>query len=315
MKGIQIISTGRALPRRGMTNDDLSRLVETNDEWITTRTGIKNRYKCEDGESCASLAVSAARRAVEKGGIDVRDIGAVIVATSTPDTIFPTVAATIQKELQLPEEVMAFDISVACTGFLYGLKLAHGLLQTMNRKYVLVVGSEQLSRILDYRDRSTCILFGDGAGAAIIGASDAQYVQKIWTRCDHDALNCQGVGGEDCFVHMRGNDVFKFAVTALEQALEEVLEEANCTLEDVDYVVCHQANLRIIQHVSKKYPTYADKFYINIDRYGNTSSASIPIAIDELTEANTDRTGMKLLCIGFGAGLTWSGAIVEVNRK
>lgn len=311
MKNIRIVSTGRALPERVITNDDLSKIVDTSDEWITTRTGIKQRYKCEE-ETCGSLALLAAKKTINKAGIDKEEIGAVIVATSTPDTIFPTVAACIQRDLELSEEVMAFDISVACTGFLYGIKLAHGLVNTLDKKYVLVVGSEQLSRILDYSDRSTCILFGDGAGAAIVTADDTEYCQKIWTKGNYEALNCNGVGIPDNYLHMKGNDVFKFAVTALNKGIKAILSEKNITLDDVDYVICHQANARIIDHVKKKYPGYEDKFYMNIEKYGNTSSASIPIAIDEILENKTESGSLKLLCVAFGAGLTWSSALLEV---
>lgn len=311
MKNIRIVSTGRALPEKVVTNDDLSKIVDTSDEWITTRTGIKQRYKCEE-ETSGSLALLAAKKAINKAGIDKEEIGAVIVATSTPDTIFPTVAATIQRDLGLSEEVMAFDISVACTGFLYGVKLAHGLVNSLNKKYVLVVGSEQLSRILDYSDRSTCILFGDGAGAAVFTADDTEYCQKIWTKGNYEALNCNGVGIPDNYLHMKGNDVFKFAVTALNKGIKAILSEKNITLDDVDYVICHQANARIIDHVKKKYPGYEDKFYMNIEKYGNTSSASIPIAIDEILENKTEAGSLKLLCVAFGAGLTWSSALLEV---
>lgn len=319
MNGIQIISTGRAIPRQVVSNDDLSHIVETNDEWITTRTGIKNRHKCDNTtETTASLAVEAASkavaRAIEDRGISKSDIGAVIVATSTPDYVFPSVACIVQKELGLSENTICFDISAACTGFLSGLQVAHGMLNTITKPYVLVVGSEQMSQILDYTDRGTCILFGDGAGAALIGKTETKYYQKSYSRGNVEVLNCGGVGRQKPFVTMKGNDVFRFAVTVLNQGIDDVLEEAGMTMADVDYVICHQANKRIIDHVRKKYPEHTDKFFINIDEYGNTSAASVPIAIDELVEQlrSVHETSMvKLLCVGFGAGLTWSAALID----
>lgn len=314
MRGIQIVSTGRALPKNHVSNDDLSRIVDTNDEWIAARTGIRYRYKCEE-ESCVSLAVSAAREAIERAGAGLDEIGAIIVATSTPDRIFPSVACMIQKEIGIDENVMSFDLSAACTGFLYGLGVAYGLLQTMPKKYVLVVGSEQLSRIVDYTDRSSCILFGDGAGAAIVkGSEEHKFYQKSWTRGNIEALNCPGPGISVGSQHleMRGNDVYKFAVNALAQAVDEVMNEVGITMDDVDYCICHQANARIIGHVQKKFPGQEDKFYMNLDNYGNTSAASIPIVLDEMFEKGLLQKGMKILCVGFGAGLTWSGAYLEL---
>lgn len=324
MKGIRIVSTGRALPEKVITNDDMSKFVETSDEWITERTGIKQRYQCTT-ESTVSLALEAAKRAIAKAGIQKEKIGAVITATSTPDYIFPSVSCMLQQQLELSEEVTAFDISAACTGFLYGLQIAAGFVNSgcLMRPYILVIGSEQLSRIIDYTDRGTCILFGDGAGAAIISASDTAYVQRSFTRGSIPALNCMGVGREDNKLHMRGTDVFKFAVKALDQAMNEILKVSGICLDDVDYVVCHQANARIIDHVKKRYPGYESKFYMNIQNYGNTSSASIPIVIDELVENIVasegenpdDRKQLNLLCVGFGAGLTWSGALISCDVK
>lgn len=311
MKGIEIISTGRALPEHVVTNDDLGRIVDTNDEWISTRTGIRTRYKCED-ETCISLAVSAAKAALDKADIDKGEIGAVIVATSSAEYAFPSTACMVQKELGLDEEVTAFDISSACTGFLHALAVGRALLGTMKKRYVLLVGSEKMSSLLDYNDRTTCVLFGDGAGAAIIGASDRSYYQKSWARGNDQVLNCPGVGKETAYLTMKGNDVFRFAVTVLKQAIDEVLSEAGLRMEDVDYCVCHQANIRIIQHVQKQFPGNEHKFYANIDRYGNTSAASIPIALDEMMEAGLLKRGMKIICVGFGAGLTWSSTLFEL---
>ncbi len=310
--GIRIVATGRALPKNFISNDDLSKIVETNDEWITTRTGIKTRYKCEEGESCVTLATEAAKKAIEKADISKDEIGGVIVATSTPDDALPSVACMVQRALGLRENILAFDISAACTGFLYELGIAKGLLYSTAAKYLLVIGSEQLSRIVDYTDRGTCILFGDGAGAAILCADEKEYDQLFWARGQRELLYCSGVGAKEQKISMKGTDVFKFAVVVLKQGIDEILAKNNMTMDDVDCVLCHQANERIIRHVQKKYPGHEDKFYMNLARYGNTSAASIPIALDEVFEAGILKEKMRLLCVGFGAGMTWSSALLEI---
>ncbi len=339
MNGIRIVGTGRAVPKRILTNDDLSRMVETNDEWIRTRTGIRERRVCEE-ETTVSLATEAAKNAVEMACEQLRvqmprlsgewaesaacgaegdyeryikdEIGVILVATTTPDYAFPSVACLVQKALELPDEVMSFDISAACSGFLYGLDICRGLLSNAKKRFALVIGSEQLSRITDYTDRGSCILFGDGAGAALVELSDNLYVQRQWSRGDMEALRCPGVGNDNAKLFMQGNKVFKFAVTALQQGVVQVLADAGLTMENIDHVICHQANLRIIEHVQKKYPEHAEKFYVNIDRYGNTSAASIPIAIDEMRRSGTLPEGSRIICIGFGAGFTWSAVLLEV---
>ena len=291
MKGIQIVSTGKALPEEIITNDDLSQIVDTNDEWITTRTGIKKRYRCTQ-ENTTSLAVRAAYEAVEASGVDIAEIGAVIVATSTADNAFPSTAAIVQKELGLAENVLAFDLSSACTGFLHALNVGQALFNSTDYKYILLIGSEQMSKILDYTDRSTCVLFGDGAGAVLIKAADNMYRQINYTRGDTDVLVCRGIGAQDAYVKMNGNAVFRFAVDVLKQGIDEILKKSD-------------------NHVKKKYPGHEDKFYINIAEYGNTSAASIPIALDELAQSGCFDKGRKLILAGFGAGLSWSSALIE----
>ena len=305
-------------------------MVETNDEWIRTRTGIRERRVCAD-ETTVSMAAEAAKNAVEAASCGVFDveternmkqediaayikneIGVILVATTTPDYAFPSVACLVQRALELPDEVMSFDISAACSGFLYGLDICRGLLANAKKRFALVIGSEQLSRITDYTDRGSCVLFGDGSGAALVELSNNLYVQRQWSRGDMEALRCPGVGNDGAKLFMQGNKVFKFAVTALQQGVEQVLTDAGLTMEDIDHVICHQANLRIIEHVQKKYPEHAEKFYVNIDRYGNTSAASIPIAIDEMRRSGVLQSGNKIICIGFGAGFTWSAVLLEV---
>ena len=316
MQGIHIVATGRALPKKKATNQDLGRMVDTYDEWIVARTGISQRHFCSKEETCSGLAIEAARKAVKqavtKEGIDIEEIGVVVVATSTSDYILPSTACLIQKALGLSQEIIAFDLSAACSGFLYGLQVCKGLLQQGNKRYALLVGCEQLSRILNFTDRSSCILFGDGAGAAIIELDDSLFVHKSWSAGDIEPLSCRGVGFNNAKVVMDGKAVFKFATKALKQAVDEVLEKADMTMDDVDYVICHQANRRIIEHVIKKFPEHEYKFYINIDKYANTSAASIPIVMDEMLEQKILKPGMKVLAVGFGAGLTWGGALFTV---
>lgn len=311
MQGIQIIGTGRALPDRIVTNDELCKVVDSSDEWIRTRTGICQRYVCAN-ETCVSLASEAARKAINCRNIDIEDIGVVLVATSTADTAFPSTACMVKKELGIPDDVMSFDISAACSGFLYGMEICRGLLLAGKKRYALVIGSEHLSKIMDYEDRASAVLFGDGAAAAVITLADTRYYHKAWSDGNDEVLWCHGPGRETGVLHMQGNKVFRFAVTALMNAMVSILDEASMTLDDIDYVVCHQANIRIIEHVMKKYPGHEHKFYTNIDRYGNTSAASIPIAIDEMIEQGLIGDGKKVLCVGFGAGLTWSSVIITV---
>ncbi len=309
--GLKIVATGRALPRRVVTNDEMSKMVDTSDEWIRTRTGIGQRHLCEE-ESCRSLAIAAAKQALEESGVAPEDIGYVVVATSTADTPFPSNACMVQKALGLSKETMAFDMAAACTGFLYGLTVCHRLLCGGQKPYALLVGSEQLSRIVDFSDRSTCVLFGDGAGAAVLGLQEGAFYSMAWSDGNDVALSCNGIGKEDQYLRMEGKDVFRFAVKAIPQGIEEVLKEAQLTMDDISLVVCHQANERIIDYVRRRYPGHEEKFYVNIQRYANTSAASIAIALDELRRTEHWRTGEKVLCVGFGAGFTWSSALLTI---
>lgn len=309
MQGIKIVATGRALPRKIVTNDDLSRLVDTNDEWIRTRTGIRQRHFCEE-ETCQSLAIEAAFQAVERAGINKQEIGTVIVATATADNVFPSVACMVQNALGLSKEVLAFDLSAACSGFLYGLGVCHSVLLNQKKKYALLIGSEQMSRILDMEDRSTCVLFGDGAGAAVITLDENEFYQKAWSDGNSEALSCKGAGYDNQYLSMEGSKVFKFAVKVIAQGIEEILAESGKTIGEIDYIVCHQANERIIDHVSRKYEGI--KFYKNMDRYANTSAASIPIALDEMYEKGMLKEGMQVILVGFGAGFTWSSALLTI---
>lgn len=312
MKGITILSTGRGLPKKVVTNDDLSKIVDTNDEWITTRTGIKSRYFC-DGEANWELACDAASQAIERAGIDKNDIGILVVGTFTPDYATPSVACILQKELGLSENIMAFDVNAACSGFLYSLKIANALLDDSDKPYALVLGSEQISSRMNMEDRGTCVLFGDGAGAMLIKQSpEKKFYSILGAKGDYEALGCNGMTSDNPHIYMDGKSVFKNAVHNISKVTKEVLEQAGMTLDDIDYVVCHQANERIIRSVIKLLKAPKEKFFINIQKYGNTSAASIPIALDEMNEAGMLTEGKKIICVGFGAGFTWGGTLIEI---
>ncbi len=316
MSGLHIIATGRCLPKNAITNDKLSETVDTNDEWIRTRTGIRQRYFCAEGENNTSLATGAAKQALERAGIDKNQLCAVIVATCTPDYNTPSTACLVQHNLDLPKDIPSFDINAACSGFLYGLQAARGLLLQSDKKYALVIGSEDLSRVMDFEDRGVCVLFGDGAAAVVVELSEKhRYYSVLGADGDADILYCRGAGSQDekgmQAVRMQGQEVFRFAVRTIPKCASQLLEISGLTLEDIDYIVCHQANERIIQAAIKKIKAPEEKFYMNLQKYGNTSGASIPIALDEMMTEGLLKPGIRIMCLGFGAGLTWGGAILE----
>ncbi len=347
MQGVKVIATGRALPKKAVSNDDLTRIIDTNDEWIRTRTGISQRYYCEGDmlldelsskegdklyytkgeETNLTLAIEAATKAVEQAegksaDFDRTEIGAVVVAATSSYNSFPAMACMIQTALGLPKSTMAFDMNSACSGFVLGMDIARGLLEGGKKKYALLVGAEQLSRIIDFEDRSTCILFGDGAGAAVLELTghdaldkDFIYAHRAWSDGENEVLHANGVGCDpkSQLMFMAGQAVFKFAVGAMGQGIRTVLKDADLTMDDINYVVPHQANARIIQNTMKKYDNAEEKFYMNIDRVGNTSTASIPMALDELNEAGKLKAGDKVLIVGFGGGLTWASAIFTIG--
>ncbi len=315
MNAIKLLGTGRHVPSRCLTNDDLSRMVDTSDQWIRERTGIVTRYLCGDGEGNTSSALAAAKTAMERAGVGPEDIGVCVAATFTPDHATPSLACELHQLLGFAETTPAFDVNAACTGFLHALETARCLLAAghLQAPCALVVGSEALSRITDFTDRSTCVLFGDGAAAAVIRLTDdAPYACVLGARGDTQILRSGGAGETDRFIHMDGQAVFRFAVDAVPKCIDAVLSQAGMTLDQVDHVICHQANSRIIDYVVRKLKAPPEKFYKNMDRYGNTSAASIPIALDELLEKGLARQGQIALCVGFGAGLTWGGALLKL---
>ena len=315
MNAIKLLGTGRHVPSRCLTNDDLSRMVDTSDQWIRERTGIVTRYLCGEGEGNTSSALAAAKTAMERAGVGPEDIGVCVAATFTADHATPSLACELHQLLGFAETTPAFDVNAACTGFLHALETARCLLAAghLRAPCALVVGSEALSRITDFTDRSTCVLFGDGAAAAVIRLTDnAPYACVLGARGDAQILRSGGAGAADRFIHMDGQAVFRFAVDAVPRCIGAVLAQAGMTLEEVDHVICHQANSRIIDYVVRRLKAPPEKFYKNMDRYGNTSAASIPIALDELLEKGLARQGQIALCVGFGAGLTWGGALLKL---
>ena len=315
MKGLHIISTGGALPARAVTNDELSRRVDTSDEWISTRTGIRQRYFCGPDESATTLAAAAARQALERSGLTPADIGCCVCATLSADYASPSMACLVQAELGLPENIPVLDVNAACSGFLYGISVARGLLAASEGRYALVVGCEQLSRLLDMDDRSTCVLFGDGAGAAVLEMADsAPFAALLGARGDK-AIQVEGPGPLPAHIRMDGRAVFRFAVDAIPKCVDGILNRTGRTLDSIDWVVCHQANERIIDHCVKKLNAPAEKFSTNLPRTGNTSAASIPPALNELYDNGHLRPGQTLLCVGFGGGLTWAGTLLTYQGK
>lgn len=315
MDGIEIISTGVGIPSKVMTNDDFAKIVDTSDEWIYSRSGIRSRHFCDEGETNATMSIAAAKEAFERSGVSADEIGCVVLATVTPTYASPSTACLIQKELSLSEDIPVLDINAACSGFLYGLEVARGLLADRDRKYGIVIGVEHLSKVLNMEDRSTCVLFGDGAGAAVIKSSpDAEYTGYQGAKGGLEIF-IEGVGSPVSHVHMDGKAVFRFAVSAIPTVLNHIFEKSGYTMVDVDHCICHQANTRIIDHVIKKYHAPEEKFYKNMDHFGNTSAASIPIAMNEMIEKGMIKPGQRLLLVGFGGGLTMAGAMLKYAGK
>lgn len=311
MSAPHILATGRCLPERVVTNEELSRRVNTSDEWVFSRTGIHQRHFCT-AETGLDLAVHAARQAMDRAGVKAEDIGVCLTATFTPDHASPSTACLLQRELGLGEDTICFDLNAACAGFLYGLKTAHALLSDAPR-CALVVGAEVISRVMDHADRNTCVLFGDGAGAAVVRRDEERSWHTVFgSRGDPGSIRVQGPGPVPSAIHMDGRAVFRFAVEVVEQSIRQLLEaEGLASVNDLDLVVCHQANARIIDYVARRLKAREGLFYKNMDRYGNTSAASIPIALDELVETGALRPGMRLITVGFGGGLTWAGALLR----
>lgn len=314
MNALHIISTGKYLPDKVVTNEDLSKIVETNNEWIVSRTGIEERRISED-KNCGEMAAEACKQALANGNIDPNDLCCLILATFSPDTFSPAVSCAVHDILDLPEHVISFDVNGACPGFLVGLLVARGVLLQNPGKKALVVASEWSSDFTDWTDRGTCVLFGDGAGAAVVDlSSDAPIYFTGGTRKGIEAIQVKTsprAGADHHVIRMDGQAVFKFAVKAMRDAINDLLDQSGLTLDDIDHFICHQANLRIIKYVYEKMGIDPSKFFLNVQKYGNTSAASSAIATAEANEQGILKRGDKIIFVCFGAGLVYEGMLLE----
>ncbi|NQT29764.1 MAG: ketoacyl-ACP synthase III [Candidatus Saganbacteria bacterium] len=315
-----IIGVGSCVPEKIVTNDDLAKSIETSDEWIRTRTGIKERRVADDGTSTSDLAIVAAEKALKSAKLSPEDLDLIIVGTTSPDYLFPSVACLLQNKLEA-KKAAAFDVSAACSGFNYALTVASSFIENGTHKNILVVGADTLTKYLNWKDRGTCILFGDGAGAVVLTASDdGSGILSNWLKAEGrlgDRLIMPGGGSRDPeqkntrFITMDGKEVFKFAVRVLEESIYESLKAANLSVKDIDLLIPHQANDRIINHVIKKMGLPKEKVYVNLQKYGNTSAASIPLALDEAVSDGKINKGNIVVLAGFGAGLTAGANVIK----
>lgn len=320
-----ITGTGASAPRRVVTNADLARMVDTSDEWITTRTGIRERRVASESETLSQFAVEAGREALEMAGVPARDLDLVLCATVTPDRPVPATSCTIQHQLGAPRAA-AFDMAAGCSGFIYALAVADQFVRTGTYRHVLVIGAELLSKFVDWKDRTTCIIFADGAGAALVSRrqgsggllsfslhSDGSLADFIYVPAGGTQIPPSEASVRERlhYIRMKGNETFKIAVRSLEEVSREVLEACGLTPADVSLMIPHQANRRIIDAVGSRLGVPAERVYVNIERYGNTSAASIPIALDEAVRRGMVKRGDRLLFAAFGAGLTWAAAVLE----
>ncbi|MCK4602044.1 MAG: ketoacyl-ACP synthase III [Phycisphaerae bacterium] len=322
-----ITGLGAVAPEKVLTNADFEKLLDTSDEWITQRTGIKQRHIASDGETTATLATDAARKALAEAGIQGHDLDMIICATITPEMMFPATACFIQDALGA-KGVPSFDLSAACSGFVYGLAIAGQFIATGTYRRILVIGADTLSRVSDYTDRGSCILFGDAAGAVVLEPTDDPDKGILYNVLHADGsgwdfihvpaggsrmpASHQTVDDHAHYVKMRGRDVYKFAVEKMQWLIGDCMAHCNLTPDDVDLVVPHQVNVRIIKSAAEKYNFPLEKIYVNIDRYGNTSAASIPLAMAEARDRGLIGAGSVVMLVAFGGGLTWAGAVVKL---
>jgi 3-oxoacyl-[acyl-carrier-protein] synthase-3 len=317
----RISGTGSYLPQRVLTNAEMEKIVDTTDEWIVTRTGIKQRHIAADGENTVDLAEHAARNAMEAAGVSATDLDLIIVATTTPDQVFPSTACLLQGRLG-NHGATAFDIQAVCTGFVYALGVADKFIKSGSHKTALVIGAETMSRILDWTDRTTCVLFGDGAGAVVLQASDEPGVLSTHLHADGQykellevqagvSNNYPAVREHHAFVEMKGNEVFKMAVNTLGRIVDETLEASGLEKSDIDWLVPHQANTRIIGATAKKLKMSMDRVVMTVAEHGNTSGASVPLALDAAVRDGRIQRGETLLLEAFGGGFTWGSALIK----
>ena len=323
---IGILGTGSYVPEKVLTNDDLAKIVDTNDEWITTRTGIKERRIVAENEATSDLAIKAAERAIENAGVDKNEIELVIVATITPDHVAASTAAVVQNKLGI--RAAAFDLSAACTGFIYAYASGYSFIKAGIYKKVLVIGAEIMSSIVDWQDRNTCVLFGDGAGAAILGeveigghlalhlVADGSGASELLVPSSgtRKPITKETIENKEVYLQMNGREIFKFAVKAFPESVDDVLMQTHLTADDIDLFIPHQANIRIIESIAKRYKQPMEKFFVNLHKYGNTSGATIPIALDEANREGRLKKGDKFVATGFGGGLTYGSMLVEWSK-
>jgi len=319
VKRAYIQGVGFHVPQRRMANEEFTTFLDTSDEWIVSHTGIRQRYIADAHEQSSELACVAAKRALRDAGVRAADIDCIIVVTTTPDyDHFPATACIVQHKLGIKQPVAAFDISVACSGFVYVLSVAESLIITGKYNHILLIGSEVFSKILDWKDRNTCVLFGDGAGAAVLAASDTESGIRDSILCaegeNNASLVCAPKNIEDNdarpVIKMRGKEVYLFAVKTLQDTINAILERNNLTFDDIRWVIPHQANVRIIDTACKRGGFDRDRFYVNIENYANTSAASIPIALAEIHEKGLLRRGNTIITAGFGAGLSYGANLI-----
>ncbi len=325
LRSVSIIGTGSYLPEKILTNEDLSKIVETSDEWITSRTGIRERRMAAPDEHTSDMAAKAALKAMEQAQISAAEIDLILVATATPDMLFPATACFVQKKIGATKAA-CLDISAACAGFLFGVDIAHQFITAHTYDTVLVIGAEKLTSITNWTDRNTCVLFGDGAGAAVLrhrGGTHGVISTHIGSDGNYSDILFMPGGGSRCpitrenaddhlaTIHMVGKEVYKQAVTAMISASKKALEKAGLTMGDIACVIPHQANLRIIEAIADRLKIPLEKFYINLDKYGNTSAAAVAIALDEANRSGRIKAGDYILMVVFGGGLTWASTVIE----
>ncbi|MFP4381500.1 MAG: beta-ketoacyl-ACP synthase III [Candidatus Sumerlaeia bacterium] len=325
MVAFGILGTGSAYPDNVLTNQDLEKMVDTSDEWIRTRSGICERHIAEEGESTVDLCTAAGRNALDMAGVKPDEIDLIIVATLTPDHYLPASACELMERLEIPN-CMAFDLNAACTGWIYAMTVARSMFQTGQIHKALIIGADCLSKVTNFKDRSTCVLFGDGAGAAVMGeVEEGRGVLSSFGSCDgrmnrhliipgggsKNPISKEVIEKDEQFIQMDGNDVFKFAVRIMPEALNQALDAAGLQPEDLDWVIPHQANLRIIDSAIKRLKLPAERFIVNLDRFGNTSAAAVGLAMDEAIRAGKIKKGQLLGLVAFGGGLTWGAAIIR----
>jgi 3-oxoacyl-[acyl-carrier-protein] synthase-3 len=315
----RIAGTGSYLPPRVMTNDEFAQRLDTSDAWIRERTGIVSRHIADEAQASSDLALAASRNALQAAGIAAGQIDLIIVATSTPDFIFPSTATLLQAKLGI-KGCAAFDMQAVCSGFVYGLATADSFIKSGMASCALVVGAEVFSRILDWNDRGTCVLFGDGAGAVVLAAGAKPGIHASRLHADGSQVNLLSVPGNishgrivgSPFLQMNGQGVFKFAVRVLEESARETVAAAGMTLDDVDWLIPHQANVRILEATARKLKLPLEKLIVTVDHHGNTSAASVPLALDECVRSGKIRAGHRVLLQGVGGGFTWGSSLVTL---